>query len=64
MNKLRATITRIIRVHCDSRGCTNTYDYSGPKSSSFALTEAEAFDWKQRGVWFVCPDHAEGPIER
>ncbi len=59
MTKLAATVNRILRVSCDNRGCPNVYDYTGPKSASFAIVEAEAFGWKRRGTFFVCPAHAD-----
>jgi hypothetical protein len=65
MARLVARVDRILRVRCDFRNCSRAYDYTGPKSSSFAITEAQAFGWVQRGTFFVCPTHATaGVIER
>jgi hypothetical protein len=65
MAHIKATVSCITRVHCDNLRCPVVYDYTGPKSTSFALTEAEAFGWKQRGPFFVCPEHSNTPaIER
>lgn len=59
MPRITTPVTRILRVTCTQRGCEAVYDYTGPKSASFAPIEAEAFGWEKHSATGLlrCPAH-------
>lgn len=59
MPRITTPVDRILRVRCVQSGCKGHYDYTGPKSASFAVVEAEAFGWERHNATgqLRCPDH-------
>lgn len=63
MPRITTRIDRILRVVCSQHDCPAVYDYTGPKSASFAIVEAQALGWEQHPATSLlrCADHSNQP---